>query len=397
VQYEHITTTAQLSEFCQKHADATVIGFDTEFVSEDTYRPDLCLVQVAVGKELAVIDPHACGDVTEFWEWLAADGHETIVHAGREELRFALHATGKAPANLFDIQIAAGMTGMEYPAAYSKLISKLLHKQLPKGETRTDWRKRPLSARQIEYALQDVLYLEPIRDLLANKIEKAGRRSWLEDELNAWQTKIEQSELNKRWRRVSGIASLGPRNLAVVRELWLWRDAIAERRNQPPRRVLRDDLLIELARQQTPDPRRISAIRGMERGDLKRKLPEITACIERALELQEEELPQRVRKRNSPHLNLLAQFLTTALGSVCRAQGIAPSLVGATQDVRDLIEVLLHPDDADASNPPALARGWRAEIVGRQIEDLLMGRLAICIDDPVSDRPLKFVQNPAAN
>jgi ribonuclease D len=148
VDYENIVSQRQLTDFCNSLRDANIIGFDTEFVSEDTFRPDLCLIQVVSGNRLAVIDPKAVADVTPFWELLATGNHETVVHAGREELRFCLSATGRRPHDLFDLQIAAGLVGIEYPAAYSTLVRKILNSTLPKGETRSNWRRRPLSQRQ---------------------------------------------------------------------------------------------------------------------------------------------------------------------------------------------------------------------------------------------------------
>ena len=141
--YQYLTTSGQLSEFVARLAGAATIAFDTEFVSEDTYRSDLCLIQVLADDELAVIDPLAAGDVTSFWEAIAGGSHETIVHAGREELVFCLAATGKRPSRLFDIQIAAGLVGYEYPAGYRRLLAKVLGERPQKGETRTDWRRRP--------------------------------------------------------------------------------------------------------------------------------------------------------------------------------------------------------------------------------------------------------------
>ena len=143
VKHELITTDHQLEEFCHALADAERIAFDTEFVSEDTYRPQLCLVQVAAADRLAVIDPLKVQNLVPFWTVLADGGHETIVHAGRQEIEFSLAAIGRPPHRLFDVQIAAGMVGIEYPASYGSLVSKLLGLTPQKGETRTDWRKRP--------------------------------------------------------------------------------------------------------------------------------------------------------------------------------------------------------------------------------------------------------------
>lgn len=386
--YDYITTRGQLLDFCDAIAAEPVVAFDTEFVSEDSYRPDLCLVQVAAGERLAVIDPRACEDVTPFWELLVAPGRMSLVHAGREEFRFCLAATGQRPHNLFDVQIAAGLVGLEYPAAYGTLISKLLRKSLTKGETRTDWRRRPLSATQIEYALQDVMYLEPLRQRLQARLEKFDRTAWMATEMQAWQDEVAEFEASEQWRRVSGMSNLSPRSLAVVREVWRWRDAEARRRNSPPRRVLRDDLIIELARRQTSDVKRIRALRGLERRELQKHLTDIAECVSRALALPTEDCPQPLTRTDAPHLSLIGQFFTTALSSICRSAHVAPSIVGTASDVRELIawRLGLAPD----SPPPALASGWREQVVGHVIEELLEGRLSIRIADPLSDHPLVF-------
>lgn len=388
--FEHITTERQLLDFCQEIASAPTIGFDTEFVSEDTYRPELCLIQVAAGGKLAVIDPLEIDDVTPFWELLASDGHETIVHSGREEFRFCRHAIGRRPGRLFDIQLAAGLIGMEYPAAYSSLVSKLVGKALSKGETRTDWRRRPLSDHQMEYALQDVVHLEPARNTIMRKLEKLGRQSWLATEMEAWQQDVEVFETSERWRRVSGIAGLSSRHLAIVRELWLWRDSEADRRNWPPKRVLRDDLIVELARRQTSDPKRIRAVRGLERGDIQRHMNSISDRIDKALALKDEDCPKPTARSARPQLSVLGQFMSTALGSICRSVNVAPSLVGTVDDVRDLIAYRLGMANDLNGSPPLLATGWRAEVVGQVIDELLAGKLSVRITNPHSEEPLTF-------
>ena len=190
--------------------------------------------------------------------------------------------------------------------------------------------------------------------------------------------------------RLSGLSGLGARSLAIVRELSNWRDSEAERRNQPARRILRDDLLIELAKRQTSDPKRIRAVRGMERGDLQRFLPKLSQCVERALALKDNELPKLPRKSSRPQLNLLGQFLSTALGSICRRAQVAPSLAGTAQDVRDLIAYRLNLGGFENGEVPLLAQGWRSEVVGQVIDHLLAGDIAIRIADPLADEPLLF-------
>ena len=394
MQYDSITSRHDLQSLCRQLEAASTIAFDTEFVSEDSYRPQLCLIQVAAEERLAVIDPLRVAELTPFWELLASPDREVIVHSGREELRFLLRAIGRRPPRLFDVQIAAGFVGLEFPASYGNLISKLLGVRLAKGETRTDWRRRPLSDRQLDYAVQDVLHLNPLRQVLGQRLAELERTSWLESETQLWQEEIEAYESREQWRRVSGISGLGPRELAVVRELWRWREEEARRRDRPPRRVLRDDLIIELARRRTADPKRIRAIRGLERRGLQSQLGEIAQRIAGALELDDSECPRHRRPSRGPSFQLLGQFLTTALSSICRTAQIAPGLVGTAQDVRELIAFRLLGEQYEGS-PPKLLRGWRAKVVGETLDDLLGGRLAVHVARPLDEQPLAFETRPA--
>lgn len=391
MQYDNIISDQDLRDFCQIIAGAKVIAFDTEFVSEDSYQPELCLIQVAAQGRMAIIDPFAVGDLTPFWNLLAAPGKETLVHAGREEFRFCHKAVGQRPSGWFDVQLAAGLIGIEYPASYGNLAYKLLGKSLSKDETRTDWRKRPLSQRQLEYALLDVMDLEAIRNVLYAELDRMGRLPWLAEELVSWQENIETQEAStEKWRRVGGLAGMSRRTLGVVRDLWTWRDAEAQQRNCPPRRILRDDLVIELAKRQTADAKRIRSLRGMEHSGVQRHLSKIASVIERSLELNDHDLPQSERKNSRPQLNLLGQFLSTALGSICRKASVAASLVGTAQDVRDLIAYRLGLGGFEDGELPALAMGWRAEVVGQVIDHLLAGDVSIRIADPLADEPLAF-------
>ncbi len=385
--YLTIETSTQLDEYCRQLAHTPWIAFDTEFVAEQTYRPVLCLLQVATEEGLAVVDPLGIPDMTPFWQAVVAPGHETIVHAGRGELEFCLRAVGQCPARLFDVQIAAGLAGIEYPAGYSTLVYRVLGRPLRSMETRTDWRRRPLSDRQLEYALDDVRYLASIRDQLRSQLEQLNRLGWLDEEMATWQAEVHEATSQERWRRVSGNSGLNRRSLAIVRELWRWRDAQAQHRDCPPRRVLRDDLIIELARRQTADLKRIQAVRGMERGDLRRQLPKIAERIEVALKMTDNECPTPVHRESTPRLSVLGQFLFSALGSICRQRDLAPGLIGTPTDVREWVAYRM---GQGVREPPLLARGWRAEVVGQVFDDLLAGRLAIRVGDPSSDYPLVF-------
>ena len=390
--YADITTDEQLRHYCRKLAHAKTIAFDTEFVSEHTYRPVLCLIQVEADGELAAIDPITIGDVTPFWEAVAAPGHETIVHAGRSEVEFCLLAIDRLPAQMLDVQLAAGLAGAEYPAGLGNLIAKFLGRTPPKHETRTDWRRRPLSKRQVEYALNDARYLPPLCEKIRAKLTELGRLGWLEEEMATWQEGIERSMSHERWRRISGNAGLDARGLAIIRELFHWRDAEAQRRNQPVRRILRDDLIVELAKRGSADPARIRAVRGLERGDLQRRMDELAAAIQRGLDLPEADCPPRATREAAPELSVLGQFLFAALGSICRDAQLAPNLVGSPNDIREWIAYRTGRGRGKPGVIPQLARGWRAEFVGRLFDDLLAGKLSVHVAEPKSDHPLAFTE-----
>ena len=389
MKHRTITRPNELARFCEDLAREPSIAIDTEFVAEHTYRPVLCLVQVATREQLVLIDTMALPEVTAFWRVVAEGDHETIIHAARSELEFCFEAVGTLPAKLFDVQIAAGLIGGEYPAGYNALIGRLLGEKPGKHETRTDWRRRPLTQRQVAYALDDVRFLHPLRDTIRAALERLNRVAWLEEEMLAVREEFLAAESRERWRRVSGIAGLKPRQLAVVRALWQWRSAEADRRNKPARYVLRDDLIIEMARRASTDPAQILSVRGMDRGDLRRRVGELAAAVSQALELPEEELPQPARRERTQDYSVLGQFLYAALGSLCREAQLAPALVGTQNDIRDLIA---H-DTADPKRSlrvPRLARGWRAEFVGRLFDDLLAGQVAVRVADARSDSPLQF-------
>ncbi len=384
-----ISTQQELASFCERLHTAEWIAFDTEFVSEHSYRTQLCLVQVAIPGQTAVIDPFPVGDMRPFWDAIAAPGHQTIVHAGREEIVFTLGATGRPPHNLIDVQLAAGLIGIEFPAGYGTLVSRLLGRRTSKAETRTDWRHRPLSAQQIAYALSDVEHLVALRDTVLGKLAQLGRLDWLQTETNSWLAEIDEARGRERWRRVSGSSGLSRRRLAIVREIWRWREEEAERRDCPAKRVLRDDLIVELAKRELADSQKIRAVRGMERGDLKFSLSKLAACIERALQLPESECPDIVRLETNPQQTMVTQLLSSALGSICREAQVAASLVGTANDVRDL--VAFHLGEAlESAQPPLLTQGWRATVVGEVLKDLLLGRTALRIVDPRADQPLAF-------
>lgn len=390
MKYEFIKTAAQLDDWCRDIADCQVIGFDTEFVSEDRYRPQLCLIQVAAGGRLAVIDPLAMGSTEPFWRLIAEPGRTVIAHAAREESRFCYRYTDRPIAGLFDTQLAAGFVGLEYPASLATLVHRLLGRTLSKGESRTNWRNRPLSSDQLDYAVRDVIDLEAMYDQLDKSVRDLGRDAWVREEAASFQQAVIAAEHRENWHRVSGSSGLPPRQLEIVRQLWLWREETAKRGDQPPRRVLRDDLIVELARRGSPDVRKIRGIRGMERRSFSDHYEDISEAIAAALATPEDELPRKRRGGRRSVSPMLSQFLSTSIACVSRQHRLAPSIVGNADDVRDLLAYELEPRPGD--DTPALLQGWRGEIVGKTFRRLLAGELAIRIADVHEPQPLEFIE-----
>jgi ribonuclease D len=387
--YDLVTTESQLGALVDRLAAHQHVAFDTEFVSEHTYRSQLCLIQVAAPGTLAVIDTLKVRELDPFWRLLTEPGRTTVVHAGREEMGFILHAIKARPSSLFDVQVASGLVDHDYPAGYASIVRRFLNLPTNKGETRTDWRQRPLTPAQLEYALDDVRHLEKLWKKLEGKLATSGRTAWMQDEMQSWQDEVEESFVRKRWRRVSGLSGLSRRELAIARELWHWRDSVAESRDMPPKRVLRDDLLVELCKRKSADERQISAIRGMQRSDLRHILRGLSDAIQRGLELPDEECPGGEKHRAPPpQLAVLGQFLATAVAGVCRQMHLAPALVGTSSDMRDLLAYKLGYWDGDDERTPLLASGWRAEVVGSLVDDLLSGKASLRIGDVRSHDPL---------
>jgi ribonuclease D len=382
-----VTHPAQLASCLAHLAKAPVIGFDTEFVGEDAYRPELCLVQVATAEELYVIDPFECGPLDGFWDLLLDPNRTTVVHAGREDIRMCFFQSGKPPANVFDVQIAAGLVGMTYPIGYAGLVHDLLRQRMQKGETLTDWRKRPLTPAQVRYAYDDVKYLLPAHRKLTERLKKYRRLEWAREEFaTAVKKAIADDATVERWRKIKGIGALDRRGLAVAREVYGWRDRFAERLNRPPRFLMRDDLLIEIARRAPAHPEDLHALRGLPRGQEEG----ILEAVRRAKSLPPGECPEpESRDSDPPNVALMAGLLNVVLNDFCGRNRLASNLVASNSDLKAVAR-----SRAYATELPdvPLCRGWRARSVLPELLALLAGDTAIRVADPRAADPLELVE-----
>ncbi len=383
-----ITDQAEFESLCEHLRTAGIVAFDTEFLSEFTFRPQLCLLQFATTDRAVLVDPLAVEDLSSWWRLMASGEILTVVHGGREEIRFCLQNAHAIPRRLFDVQIAEGMESRGFPLSYSSLVARVLKIPVHGKETRTDWRRRPLTDRQIDYALEDVQHLIAVYERQTQTLTARGRLTWAQTEIDRYVADLEQEPFRENWRKLPGIVSLSRRELAVAREVYLWREREASATDKPFRRVLRDDLIIELARRQPSDVPDLLATRDMNRSDYRKLAPAMIGAIQKALSLKDDQLPS-IRKTDKDHdEQLLAQLLNMALANRCAQEEIALGLVGTTADLRHLVRWHVFGDQT--GDPPRLTQGWRAEVCGDLLTDVLDGRIALRVNDPKAEYPLVF-------
>jgi ribonuclease D len=366
--------------------DADLVGFDTEFVGESTYEPELCLLQVSTAERIFVIDPLASLQLDEFWQALTDSSLQVVAVAARQELLFCLRYANRLPGRVFDPQVAAGLLGFSYPLSHTNLVQQVLRRRIEGSQAYTDWRKRPLAPRQLGYAADDVRFLLGLRETLLARATEMGRDGWLKGEMSRLAQRIAEADQEERWWRVSGASGLDRRALGVLREVWRWRDTKARAANSPPRRIMGDELMVQVARRAPRSENDLFALRSFDRPQLRRSGPEIVAAVQTALELPESQLPNLTRVDDPPQVPVLTQFASVLANNAALEHQVDMALLATTADLQDFVRWRLGvSEDAE----PALMEGWRGEILGRQLAELLDGQRVIRVADATSRRPLR--------
>lgn len=381
-----VTQPEDLPECLEHLANSPELGFDTEFVGEDRYRPDLCLIQISTRQRLYLIDPLSVGPLDSFWRELLAPSHTVIVHAGREEMRLCSFFGQATPKRFFDLQIVAALVGLSYPIGYGSLLQQMLSIRLPKGETLTDWRRRPLNQDQIHYAFDDVRYLLPSWDALKGSIERLGRMEWAVEECEHFIGKaLLESIPAERWRKLPGIVHLDRKKLAVAREVYRWREERAAALNRPSRFILRDDLIVEIAKRSPSREKEFSALRGLGKADL----TGILDAVERARSLPSSQWPEPTERDNDPpQVQTIATLLGAILSDWCVQQNLSPSFTATMSDLRSLVRSHFQGEPLSIDSP--LNRGWRRAQVLPELQSFLLGKKSIRIGNLQSATPFLF-------
>lgn len=369
-----ITKTTDLKNFCERAAACPYITVDTEFVREATYWPQLCLIQVGLADEAVAIDPLSKDlELNPFLELLQNPHVLKVFHSGRQDMEIFYHLMGKLPEPIFDTQIAAMVCGFGESVAYDVLVQKYAKISIDKSSRYTHWAQRPLTEKQLNYALGDVIHLRIIYEKLHQKIIEGDRLHWLEGELSILEDlKTYEVDPYTVWQKIR-VRSAKPRMLAILREIAAWREITAQKRNIPRGRLLRDEVLLDLAASSPLSIQELSRMRGLtpsfvegEQGKI------ILSLIQKAHALPLEDCPQ-VEKRgvSPPGSTALVEMLRLLLKIKSEKYHVAQKLIATNDD----LEVIARSSDPHV---PAL-EGWRREVFGKAALDLKSGKVAIGI------------------
>ncbi|WP_260483952.1 ribonuclease D [Sphingomicrobium flavum] len=373
-----ITKTDELNALCERLATHEFVAVDTEFMRENTYWPELCLIQIASVEEAAAIDPLADGmDMSVLMELLVENQDVLkVVHAGGQDLEIFHNLTGKVPTPLFDTQIAAMALGYGEQVGYGNLVQAALGIPLDKGARFTDWSRRPLDKRQLDYAIADVTHLATLFPKLLDELVETGRGAWLDEEMARLADPSSFAFAPEdAWKRMK-LPGRSPQVLGRLKALAAWREKEARGKNIPRGRIVKDDTLGELANHPPKKQSDLVKIRGLSKGwkdnDIGARLMDV---LEEAEPLSAEEMPERAPRR--PGLTkdaaLVSDLLKLLLKIRSKEAGVAARLIARAQDLELLAAGVR--EDLD------ILSGWRYEEFGRDALDLVEGRLAFATEN----------------
>ena len=367
-----VISTDVLAGFCERAAEFDFVTVDTEFLRETTYWPKLCLIQAATPDEVILIDPLAAGlDLAPFFVLLANPNVTKVFHAARQDIEIFVKLTGKVPVNIFDTQIAASVCGFGDSVSYDNLVRAITNVELDKSSRFTDWSARPLSEKQRLYAAADVTHLRDIYLELRKQVDATKRWDWVEDELGVLRsidTYVIQPD--QAWERLKMKINRA-RDLAALKLLAGWREKRAQDGDQPRSRVLKDDVLFELAMQRPLTPDAFDKLRAVPRGfGRSSAAAEIIALLKQVEALDKSELPHMPDRYRGPSpKGAVGDLIRVLLKSVAEQHGVAARIIATS----DEIDALVLDDEADV---PAL-KGWRRKLFGDKALDIKHGRIGL--------------------
>ena len=371
---EYIDKPEQLPQLYNKISQAPWIALDTEFLREKTYYPVFCLLQIATPEWVVCVDPTTNLDLTELFEIINHPDKIKVLHACRQDLEIFYQLTGKVISPIFDTQIAAPLLGFQENPGYAMLVSSFLNVNLPKAHTRTDWSIRPLSQDQIQYAADDVIYLCQVYQLMLQKLDLLNRFDWLTKDFEALNnSELYQISPSNAWLKIKAKNKLSGKQLSIIQSLSQWREKTAQSENRPKNWLIRDDLLVELAKLQPKTVIELSRVRGINERSVKRYGQVICQLISEAIDKPPTPLNS---KNKSPKKTQQDEAVVDVLTALVRIRAdensINPSILANRKDLEKLLC-----DDVD--NP--ILSGWRYSMVGKELQALLQGQIFLSLKE----------------
>jgi len=370
-----ITSTKELAAAVRALAAHDIVTVDTEFMRETTFWPNLCLIQMAASGIAVLIDPLAEKlDLAPFFELMGNEKVLKVFHAARQDLEIIYHLAGVIPHPIFDTQVAAMVCGYGDSVGYEALVKKTTGAEIDKTQRFTDWSRRPLSDKQLSYALSDVTHLLDVHETLAAKLAANKRAHWLREEmdiLTAPATYAQHPE--NAWKRLK-LKARKPRQLAVLMEVAAWRETEAQRRNQPRGRILKDEAIYEIATQAPTSEEALAQLRmisrGFARSDMARGL---IAAVKRGIKRDPKTLPS-IERREAPRAGVgpIGDMLKVLLKMICDEEGVAQRIVATADELHEIAA-------SDKADVPAL-KGWRRELFGAAALKLKHGEIALAVE-----------------
>jgi ribonuclease D len=375
--YEYIDTPPLLQKACSEIEKCKVLCLDTEFHRESTYYPEFALLQIYGDGQCWIIDPIRLDDLSGLWDIICRPDILKVFHAGRQDVEIIIKEAGRMPLPLFDTQIAAALLGFGQQAGFGNLVQRITKKLLPKGESFTDWKARPLTKKQLDYAADDVIWLMPVYQHLLERLQAQGRSDWLAEEQAVLcdEATYNNDESSIFWR-VKGVNKLKGRHLAALRELAAWREREAKRKNIPRRRMLPDDPLLEIARRDKLDANTLQRMRGVHAGFIKRFGASVIKVWQQGMAMPEAEWPDhKTRRHNTAGTDLRLEMLDTLVRLKAEDGEIASSILATKSDLAELASWGFR----CKGDPPELAclHGWRYQLVGHDLLRLLRGEICL--------------------
>ncbi len=370
-----INSSTDLASACQRLSTSDFVAVDTEFLREQTFWPQLCLMQLAVPGEALIVDPLAEEiDLAPFWELMANEGVVKVFHAARQDIEIVFAKTGLVPHPVFDTQIAAMVCGFGESISYVNLVKRVTGTDLDKSSRFTDWSRRPLSEKQLHYALADVTHLRDIYYHLKRELEVSSRSTWLNEEMSVLtDSGTYESHPENAWQRLK-LRVRNRKSLAVLMELAAWRERIAQRQDVPRSRILRDEALYDIANQAPTSTNKLSELRTLSEGfSRSARAKEIIDAVKLGLARDTKTLPPISRGQQlSAEASALLDLLRVLLKASAARHKVAPRLIAGSADL-ERIALETEPDI------PAL-KGWRRRLFGEDALRLKRGEIALTLD-----------------